>query len=104
MSSNEYVIDFITIIRLLLNIELMSSIELKKNAIMSCHNYITVLQYECLLQKAPFHFLVKEAFIKKRWHSELTPASERVGIHPIERTNLKDFSAPLIDICSSLEN
>ena len=67
----------------------MSSIELTNNAIISCHSYFTVLQHECLLQKAPFHFLVKEAFIKKRWHSELTPASEKVGIYAIERTNLE---------------
>ena len=83
----------------------MSSIELM-NAIISCHNYFTIviLQHECLLQRAPLHFLVKEAFMKKRNYSQLTPASEKVGIYPIERTHLEDFCASLIDICSSLEN
>ena len=105
MSSNEYVIWFYHNYRVI-TIELMSLIEVTNNAIIiSCHNYFTVLQHDCLLQKALFHFLVKEAFIKKGWHSELTQASEKVGIHPIERTNLEDFSASLIDICSSsLEN
>ena len=82
----------------------MSSIELTNNAIISCRNYFTILQHDCLLQKAPFHFLVKEVFMKKRYYSQLTPASEKVGIYPIERTNFEDFSVSLIDICSSLEN
>ena len=71
----------------------MSSIELTNNAIISCRNYFTILQHDCLLQKAPFHFLVKEVFMKKRYYSQLTPASEKVGLNPIERTNLEDFRA-----------
>ena len=83
----------------------MSSIELTNNAIISCQNYFTIiLQHDCLLQKAPFHFLVKEVFMKKRYYSQLTPASEKVGIYPIERTVFEDFSVLLIDICSSLKN
>ena len=79
----------------------MSLIEVTNNAIIiSCNNYFTVLHHECLLQKAPFHFLVKEALIKKKWHSESTPASEKIGIYPIERTNLDDFGTLLIDTCS----
>ena len=74
------------------------------NAIISCHNYVTILRHGCLLQEAPFRFLAKEVFIKKSYYFELTPTSEKVEMNPIQRTNLEDASASSIDICSSLEN
>ena len=52
-----------------ITIKLMSLIELTK--ILSCQNFYTILQHECLLQKAPFLFLVKEAFLKKRYYSHI---------------------------------